>query len=173
MRNIILIGMSGVGKSTIGKALSEAIRMEFVDTDFLIEKRLSMSIDEIFNRYGEDYFRKIESNIIKELCKYDNLVISTGGGVILDNNNIILMKKKGILILLDSSLENIVTNINKSNTVRPLLKEAENLYNKVKSIYSMRKNIYESSADFIINVNNKTVDEIVYEIQEFCAKINY
>lgn len=173
MKNIILIGMSGVGKSTIGKALSESLNMGFYDTDIIIEETTKLSIEEIFDKYGEAFFREIESKIIKELSSKENQIISSGGGVVLNNNNIVLMKKKGILVLLDSSLENLIDNLMKSSTVRPLLKGKDSIYSKVKELYNTRKEIYNSSADFIVSVDDKSIEEIVYEICNIYDKINY
>ncbi len=172
LRNIVLIGMSGVGKTTIGKALSKALNRKFIDTDNLIELKMGITIDEIFSLYGEEYFRKLESQIIDELYRDENLIISTGGGIVLNNSNIIKLKENGIIILLESSIENIVNNIKNSNRIRPLLNKEENIYEKVKKMYNSRKNLYFFSSDFIIFVNHKSIDEIVYEILRRCVKIN-
>lgn len=164
LKNIVLIGMSGVGKTTIGKALSKALNRKHIDTDELIEVRVGTSIEEIFSLYGESHFRKLESQIIDELYKKENLIISTGGGLILDNNNVVKLKEKGILILLDSSIENIVNNIRNSNTVRPLLNIKDCISERVKAMYNCRKDLYLNSSDLIVLVDDKSIDEIVDEI---------
>ena len=173
MKNIVLIGMSGVGKSTIGKALSIALNMKFVDTDVLIEDKVEKSIEDIFLLYGESYFRILESKIIDELSVLDDLIIATGGGIVLDSNNIIRLKENGVLILLDSSVDNIVKNINGSKINRPLLNGNGDIYKKIRNMYNNRKYLYQSSADFIIYVDNKSINEIIYEIGEIYDKINY
>lgn len=172
LKNIVLIGMSGVGKTTIGKALSKALNRKFIDTDNLIELKMGITIDEIFSLYGEEYFRKLESQIIDELYRDENLIISTGGGIVLNNSNIIKLKENGIIILLESSIENIVNNIKNSNTIRPLINKEEDIYEKVKNMYNIRKDLYLFSSDFIIFVDNKSIDKIVYEILGKCVKIN-
>ena len=169
MRNIVLIGMSGVGKTTIGKALSKVLNRKFIDTDDLIKDRVGINIEEIFSLYGEPYFRKLESEIIDELYQEENLIISTGGGIVLNNNNIVKLKEKGRLILLDSTTENIVNNIRNSNTIRPLLISEEDLYEKVKTMYNSRKKLYLSSSDYVVFVNGKSIDEIIYEILGRCV----
>ncbi len=172
MRNIVLIGMSGVGKTTVGKALSTALDKRFIDTDKLIETKIGMKIEKIFSLYGESYFRELEKKMINELYYEEDLIISTGGGIILNNENIINLKKNGILILLESSIDNIVNNINKSKVIRPLLNSEEGLYKKVEIMYNTRRELYLSAADYIVSVDNKSMDEIVYEILGICVKIN-
>ncbi|WP_353095896.1 shikimate kinase [Tissierella praeacuta] len=171
MKNIVLIGMSGVGKTTIGKALSIVLDKKFVDTDSIIEDKLGISINDIFAMYGEDYFRKLESEIISELHEEENLIISTGGGIVLNNNNIVMLREKGILILLESSVESIVNNIKDDITVRPLLNNGEDIYKKVEVMYNNRRKLYISSADFVVFVDGKSIDEIIYEILRRCVKI--
>ncbi|CAK7014790.1 hypothetical protein CIW83_07675 [Tissierella sp. P1] len=172
MKNIVLIGMSGVGKTTIGKTLSKVLDRRFVDTDELIERKMETDIEKIFSLYGELYFRKLENQIIDELYQEENLIISTGGGIVLNDNNIVSLKKNGVLILLESSIENIVNNIKKSKTVRPLLNDERDLYIKTKIMCDSRKELYLSAADFIVCVDGKSIDEIIYEILRKCVKIN-
>lgn len=164
--------MSGVGKTTIGKSVSAILNRKFIDTDKLIEDRANMTIEKIFSVYGEDYFRQLEFKVIDELYGEENLIISTGGGTILNNNNVIKLKKNGILILLDSSIDNIVNNINRSSNTRPLLNVKEDLYKRVETLYNLRKDLYRLSSDYIICVNDKSIDEIVYEVLTKCVKIN-
>lgn len=172
LSNIVLIGMSGVGKTTVGKALSKKLRMEFIDTDELIEIKTGTTIEDIFSLHGESYFRKLESEVIDELYQRENLIISTGGGIVLNNINIVRLKKRGIILLLESSIGNIVNNIIKSENTRPLLNTDRDIYIKVEAMYNDRKNLYLSSADFIISVDGKSIDEIIYEVLVKCVKIN-
>lgn len=173
MKNIVLIGMSGVGKTTVGESLSQELELDFVDTDELIESKINMTIEQIFSTYGEDYFRELELGMIDKLSQEENLIISTGGGIVLNSKNVINLRKNGILILLDSSIGNIVNNLESSTNVRPLLNKDCDMYIMVKSLYESRKELYLSSADFIISVDNKSKDDIVYEILKMYAKINY
>jgi len=172
LKNIVLIGMSGTGKTTIGNKLSQLLNREFVDTDLLIENRLCMSIEEIFIEYGEEYFRNLESKIIDEIGKSEDLVISTGGGIILREKNIIKLKEKGILILLESSIENIIKNLERSSVVRPLINRGGDTYKEVENMYNTRKDLYHIAADYIVQVDNKSIDKIAYEILGIYSKIN-
>lgn len=163
--------MSGVGKTTIGEALSKATDRKFVDIDNIIEIKTKMSIENIFSLYGEVHFRKLESDIVEQFYQYENLIISTGGGIVLDSDNVKRLRANGIIVLLEGSIDYIINNIKKSKTKRPLL-SGEDIQEKLKSMHNNRKSLYLSAADFIVLVDNRSVDEIVYEILERYVKIN-
>lgn len=169
-KNIVLIGLSGVGKTTIARALSKVLNKEFIDTDNLIEEETGMEISEVFSLYGEEYFRGLESKTINRIYKNKNIIIATGGGIVLDKDNIIKLKENGIVVLLESSIENIMKNIRNSNINRPLLNN-DDLFQSLKSLYDNRKELYLNAANYVINIDNKLIDDIVYEIFEKCVKI--
>lgn len=136
-KNIVLIGMPGCGKTSIGNILAEKLGMEFIDIDKYIEEKEERSITEIFN-YGEDYFRKIESKAVKELSGKLSTVISTGGGVVKSYSNIEMLNKNGIIIFINRPIEDIISDVDISS--RPLLKEGkEKIYNLFKQRYSLYK----------------------------------
>ena len=159
--NIVLIGLPGVGKTTLGKLVAEQFNKEFVDMDSLIVNKENMLIKEIFDKYGEAYFRNLESNLCKKLESKNNLVISTGGGVILNKENIKSLAKNGLIIFLDKDLDLFTL-----SDERPLTKNKEEL----KKIRDLRYNLYLSSCDVLINLNNnldknkERILEVVYEI---------
>ncbi|MGO1368235.1 MAG: shikimate kinase [Senegalia sp. (in: firmicutes)] len=161
--NIVLIGFMGTGKTTNGRRLSRKLKKEFIDTDFLIEKREGMKIEDIFKKYGENHFRKLENQVIKEISKKENKIISTGGGTVLNPDNIELLKKNGFIFLLQSSTDNIIYNLKNSYKKRPLL-EKKNWTNEVSILLDKRKKLYYGNADFIIRVDNKNHYAIVNEI---------
>lgn len=156
--NIILIGFMATGKTTVGKLLAQKLNMKFVDTDKLIEKNEDMSINEIFNIYGENYFRKIENKIIKNLENKNNTVISTGGGIILNSQNIDILRKNGKIFFLDTSIEKIKDRL-KNNKSRPLNKDLQSIID----LYESRYNLYLNAADYILN-SDKTLSETCKEI---------
>jgi len=158
---IILIGMMGSGKSTIGKELSKRLDLELIDTDRVIEKTNDMFIRDIFENYGEAHFRKLEKATFLELADTESVIISTGGGAVLndalspfDTQNIIYLKwsVNGLL----SNLANKVDN-------RPLLNDAS-LEEKLHNIFEVRKNLYETWAKHIIDCDGKSVKEVVNSI---------
>lgn len=164
LKNIVLIGMSGVGKTVVGKNISEKNNMKLIDTDDIIVCNSGKTIAYIFDNYGENYFRSLESNIIENLSTENNAIISTGGGIIMDRKNIYSLKENGIIFLLEASLDTLIRNVNLSQEKRPLLEEGNNLRKKIENINRERKDFYISSADYIIKVDNKSIEEIGDEI---------
>lgn len=172
LKNIVLIGPSGIGKSTIGKYISnEMDDFRNIDTDELIERKTKMSIQDIFNSYGEPYFRHIEKNIVKSIQDEKNCVIATGGGIIKDTENIRCLKKNGVLFLLYGSKETIIRNLNNSTNTRPLINNSVDMKKAVEKLLLERRKLYFSYADFVIHVDNKNVKQISNEIIDIYKKI--
>ena len=162
--NIVLVGMMGAGKSTIGLELEKVLEgFTLVDMDLEIEKRTGMKISEIFEKYGEEYFRNYETSLIKELCEKDHQIISTGGGVFEKEENRKILKENGIVFYLKATAEKLFDRI-KSQTHRPLLKQGFGV-EKVKSILDNREANY-SKADIIIDTENMLPQNIVKRIVE-------
>jgi len=99
-KNIVLIGLMGSGKTTIGKKIAEKLKMKFIDTDELIVQKAQKAINLIFAEDGELFFRDLESEVIEEISKQENIVISTGGGAVLREENLNNLKKNGVLFYL-------------------------------------------------------------------------
>ena len=165
MSSIILIGYMGCGKSTIGKRLSYARRTPFLDTDKLIERRVNMTISELFEKEGEEYFRDLETACIKDLLKENGeYIIAVGGGLALREENRKLLKQLGMVVYLQAKWETIYERV-KKDTTRPLLQGA-NPQEKIQSMMAKRAPIYQSAADVIIDVDGKSFEEIINEIGE-------
>ncbi len=141
MLNIVLVGMPGSGKSSVGRAIAKELGREFIDTDEEVEKRTGMPVSVIFERYGEEYFRKLESEVASACCKGSGKVIATGGGIVKNPENYFPLKNNGKIFLIERSIEKLSTD------GRPLSKD----YASVKKIYSERKDSYERFADEKIN----------------------
>lgn len=159
MKNIVLIGMPGSGKTTVGKYLSEIIGYEFVDVDEYLEKKENRTINSIFKENGEEYFRTLESKYIDEISKRSKTIISTGGGSVKKERNINSLKKNGIIIYLNRAVENIY---NEDHTNRPLLQNIDNIYN----LYNERKELYNKYADIIVD-NNDTIESVAKKLKEY------
>lgn len=149
-KNIVLIGMPGCGKTTIGKILAKELSMKFYDMDDYIEKKTNQKISELFEK-GEEYFRDIESSVCEELAKKESSIISTGGGVIKRKENIDFLKKNGVIIFIDRPVDNIIGDVDISR--RPLLKEGKE---KVLKLYEERYSLYKAHADKIV-INNSDI----------------
>jgi len=163
--NIILCGFMGCGKSTIGKAISKKIKYEFIDSDEFIEKHEKMTIPEIFEKFGEDYFRNKETDSISKISKLDHCVVSLGGGAVLNKENAKVLKTSGKLFFLNISAQEVYNRL-KNDASRPLLQTDDKL-TAISSLLSKRLPIYNEVADVIIDVDGKTVDEISEEILKF------
>lgn len=153
--NIALIGFMGSGKTTVGKLLAKSLDMKFIDIDRTISVRTKKTIPEIFKEYGEEYFRDLERDIIREESINNNVVISTGGGSIIDNSNLKNLKTTSFIIFLDCDIETIYNRI-KDSTNRPLILNSDNVFQTISELYSKRKMLYQISADFIIKINSDT-----------------
>ena len=164
--NVVLCGMMGSGKSTVGKALAKALAWEWTDTDECIIRR-NGSITDIFKQKGEGYFRELEQALVQALAQKDNLVISTGGGLMLSATNRSLLKERGKIVYLRATKQTLVSRL-QGEKDRPLLQTEEGLDKKIEELLEERAGIYESVADFIIDVDEKTPTQIA---QEILAKI--
>lgn len=163
MQNIVLIGFMGSGKTVVAKALSKKLKMKIKDTDKLIEKTTKLKIKEIFAKYGEEYFRKIEKKVIKNVAKKKNIIISTGGGIVKNELNIKNLKRNGIIVYLKNSFLTSVKRL-KNKKDRPLF-DHKNLKN-TKKLFILRQKLYEKAADIIIKTDNKSIKEVANEIIE-------
>lgn len=166
MSNIAVIGFMATGKTTISKELSENLNMEFIDVDKFIEEKTKMTISEIFEKHGEEYFREIEKKSLEGISSLENMVISCGGGVCLNPENIINIRKNSLVILLEADPETIIKRIERDES-RPLLRDKKNKED-IKRIMDSRKDSYYKAADIIIDTNNKSIlnirDEIIKKI---------
>jgi shikimate kinase len=157
-KNIILIGMMGSGKTTIGRLLAKKLVLPLIDTDDEIEKEANMSINDIFKKQGEEAFRLLESLKIKEASEKPPAIISTGGGVILNDKNMKILKEKGIIFFLNRSVKAIEADIELKS--RPLLQKGVDMVSK---IYKERLPLYQKYADYEIK-GGKTPEIITAEI---------
>ncbi|MDD3839211.1 MAG: shikimate kinase [Clostridia bacterium] len=162
MNNIVLIGFMGTGKTTIGKGLAHKLSYDFLDTDEEIERQEGISISNIFDKYGEEYFRLLEQKTVKQASSLKNTVISTGGGVVLNPQNINYLKSSGLLVCLEANIDTIYKNALKSDN-RPLLCGHQDLKGRITAMLKNRKGLYDC-ADIKVNVDEKYIHDIIEEI---------
>lgn len=165
-KNIVLIGMPGAGKTTIGYELSKKLSVNFIDVDRYIEENEKISISSMFE-IGEEYFRQVESKYIKELSKLNSTVIATGGGVIKNENNMIMLKNSSVIIYINRKIDDIVKDIDISN--RPLLK---NNKDRLYELFKERHHLYQKYCDMEI-LNDSNILNILDKIIIYLAHARY
>ena len=160
--NIFLIGFMGAGKSTISDYLKNVLAMDVVEMDQCIVERQGMSISDIFETYGEEYFRELETNLLIEMQSQSNVVVSCGGGVPMRERNVVEMKKNGRVVLLTAKPETILERV-KDNHDRPLL-ENNKTVPFIADLMEKRRAKYEAAADIVIETDGKSELEICEEM---------
>ena len=152
--NIFLTGMMGSGKSSVGQLISKYLNNTFYDLDRGIEKRFNLTIKDIFQEYGENKFREVESKLLADSVYLSKNVIATGGGLVLDPENLKLLK---VQILYERAI--------KKRDQRPLLKDVSLM--EFAEIYEQRKSLYNECATKVISTDDKSIEEIAKEIIEY------
>ena len=163
MKNIILTGFMGTGKTAVGRELSRILDMKLIDVDTEIEKSEKITINDIFKQFGEPRFREIETDMIRKLSESKNTIISTGGGAVLKQENMDILRKNGVIVCLTASPETIFKRTSTNND-RPLL-QVENPLKKINELLNFRKPFYEK-ADVMIDTEGKPPLQIADEIIE-------
>ena len=159
--NIVLVGLMGAGKTTIGKSLAEKLGYSYIDIDEEIVLLEKMSVNEIFELKSETYFREVETKVLQEFSGKENLVISTGGGAFEKEVNRELLLTSCKVVYLQADVDTLFERIKNDNS-RPLLK-CENPRGKLEELLAKREENYLKS-HHKINTIGKSVDEIVNEI---------
>ena len=162
MKNIVLVGFMGTGKTAVAKAAAEALEREYVSVDELIVAREKRAINDIFSEEGEPYFRKVEKEVVKEISLRTGLVVDTGGGVVLDAENMEALRRNGVVICLWADAHTI-----RQRTVehghRPLL-NVEDPEKKIKELLDYRKPFYQK-ADFHVDTTDLDIGAVVERIK--------
>lgn len=159
MKNIVLIGMPGAGKSTIGVVLAKTAGMRFLDTDLSVQEYMGECLQETINREGKEAFLRIE-NIVISAVKEENTVIATGGSVVYGNAAMENLRENGVFVYLQYSYETIEERLTNLETRGVAMAPEETL----REVYDDRCPRYEAAADVTVACEGKDVDEIVWEI---------
>ena len=161
---LVLTGMMGSGKSSIGKELSNILSLKFYDTDLEIEKMLNMTVPDIFKNKGENYFRKIEEKISIDLINGDEKVVALGGGAFLNKKIREIVLKKSTSVWIDVDISTIVKRMKISKNIRPML-DYKDLKNSITGILAKRSPIYQL-ANIRIKATNISKKKIANEIKK-------
>lgn len=163
MKNVILIGFMGAGKTAVGNRLSKKLGLDYIDTDQYIEEKEGMSISDIFAQKGEEYFRMLETSVIKELMQLEKpTVFSTGGGMPLREENAKLLKELGIVIYLKAEADTIYARV-KGDTKRPLL-QCDDPKKKIMDLLKERNPKYEAAGNYAVIVDGKDIQTVAQEV---------
>lgn len=170
IRNIVLTGYMGCGKTTVGQSIAERIAYTFADTDEMIVAQQGRSISDIFEKDGEADFRVLETALLEKMIadKSDRLVISTGGGMPLREENRKLLKRLGTVVYMRVKPKTVYERI-KDDTTRPLL-QCDNPLKRIEEMIKSRGPAYEAGAEFVVDVDDLTQSEATEEIISRCVK---
>jgi len=162
-KNIFLIGLMGTGKTTVGRQLSRKLKMDFYDSDSVIEERTGADIPLIFEKEGETGFRKREAAIIDELTQKKNIILATGGGAVLNADNRNHLINRGTVFYLKSNLKTLIERTSKDKN-RPLLHTNEPAEVILQHLLDQRGPLYEETADYIIETANNSIHNVIQAI---------
>ena len=149
MKSIFLCGFMGCGKTTIGKILAKRTGREFIDMDKYIEEKENMTVSQIFETHGEDYFRDVEHQVCKELSEKQDLIVATGGGALTFQRNVDVIRKSATVLLISVPVE-VISKRLKNDTTRPLLQRSDK-EEAMRELYNKRLPIYTDAATVIVN----------------------
>lgn len=164
MKNIVLIGMMGCGKTTLSQRLSHEINRPWIDLDDYLEKKYAMSISDMFD-ISEEYFRERETLCCQEVAEKNGVIISTGGGIIKDSQNIDILSQNGVIVFIDRPVEQILQDIRIEE--RPLLKDGPQ---KLYELHEERYHLYKESCHYHV-INNSTIDDMIIKLKDIIEKM--
>jgi len=165
--NIFLIGYRCSGKTSVGRVLATSLARPFVDTDALIVSLNHQSIHRIVDDHGWPAFRRMEKQVLKDVCAKDGQVVTTGGGIVLDAENVALMKQTGRVVLLTVVVETIRQRMHDDDTsagFRPALTGNKNVAQEIRQTLSERMPLYKSAMEFCVDANTLSVEKIAEDI---------
>ncbi len=167
--NVAIFGFMGVGKSSVGRLVAEALGMEFVDLDETIVTDAGMEIPAIFEERGEKGFRKLEKEATRMIAARDDVVIACGGGTVLDEDNLEALRRNSRMILLTADPETILHRVEADGDTRPLLSDDEKV-EPISRLLDQRMPRYLEAADRAVDTSGKTQAQVAREIIEYLGE---
>ena len=166
MKNVILCGFMGCGKTTVGRRLAVLTGRRFVDMDSFIEEQAGMTVSEIFDRFGEEDFRRREREACAALAKTEGLVIAAGGGALTFSENAAALAATGTIVLLEVSPETVLRRLEGDDT-RPLLRRPDK-ESAVRELMARREPLYQAAASVTISGDDEP-ENVAAKIHEICG----
>ncbi len=175
VKNLVLCGFMGCGKSTVGRELAAQTGLFFIDMDNYIVEKAGLPIEEIFARHGEPYFRMLESQACQELSQRGGQVIATGGGALTFPKNAAVLRQNGLIILLDVALPILCARLDQDPTPRPVLQKARET-GMLEALHAERMRLYQQAADLTVSLRSEqpasdTACAILHKIDTWDGKI--
>lgn len=161
-KTIFLIGFMGAGKSTVASRLQRELHMELCEMDQMIVEQQGMSINDIFERFGEEHFRRLETQLVRDLQQHAPAIVSCGGGAVMREENVSYMKECGRIVLLTATPETIYERVKHSKN-RPILNGNMNV-EFIRELMEQRRSRYEAVADISVATDGREIGEICQEI---------
>jgi shikimate kinase len=161
--NIVLIGLRGSGKTTVGKILAQRLGRELIEMDELITRKAGLTIPEIVAKYGWGKFREIEEEVTGKVARLDNVINACGGGVVTREQNIARLKQKGTLVWLQASVDTLLERIGEDSQ-RPPLAGGRTAREDMEITLKERETLYRQAADLVVDTENKTPEEVAEAI---------
>lgn len=168
--NIVLIGYRGAGKSVVGNLLATRLHMPCIGVDSEIVRKAGMAIPDIVEKYGWHKFRDMESETVRELAGIDNIIVDAGGGIIERPENIEVLRVNSCIIWLKASVDKIVSRI-KGSSNRPALSAGKTFTEEVTDVLERRLPMYKSAAQYEIDTNELTPEQVVDRVVEIWKKV--
>ena len=163
--NIVLIGMRGAGKTTVAKLLSKKLKKPYIEMDDLVVEKAGMETSDIVKNHGWEYFRDLESKVVKEVSRKNDCVISCGGGVVTRLENIKALKKNGKLFWLQANIDTLIKRVG-NDTNRPSLTGKTSPREDMEEVLKKRLLLYQNSADEIIDTQAYTAQDVAKAIMK-------
>jgi shikimate kinase len=167
--SIALVGFMGTGKTTVGKMLARKLVKEFIELDAEIEKKAGKTISDIFRESGEEYFRQLEAETLKEIAGRKNFVIACGGGVVLKPENIFRLKQECVIVCLSAAPDVILQRVSGDRNIRPLL-DVDGREKRIKELLEYRRPLYTRAADIAIDTSGIDAPGVLKKILNALGK---
>jgi shikimate kinase len=161
--NIVLIGLRGSGKTTVGRILAQKLGRELIETDELVARKAGLSIPEIVAKYGWGRFRELEEEVTGQVAKLNNIINASGGGVVTGEKNIAKLKQKGVLVWLQAGVDTLVERTGEDKG-RPSLAGGRTIREDMEITFKERKALYRQAADLSVDTEDKTPEEVAEAI---------
>jgi len=170
VESIVLIGMMGAGKSTVGRCLQQRTGLALLDTDEIVASKFGMSIPEIFAKHGENKFREAETKALRELAMPKQTIIVTGGGIVLREENVGILRRMGVIVWLDGNEDTLFVRASRGRN-RPLL-QTKKPRKAFSQIFDGRRSLYADIADVRVDTSMLTDEEIAVAILSKLGRVN-